>query len=111
MVHGQPTSQIFCNKAGKVLGLLYCKYYHDSHTDTLLHLYKMLVHPLLEYTRLVSGIRISGRKSRTLKKCKLFAHKICLKEWYINYDVLVETASIPANARKTETVPQAMPAV
>ena len=86
-----------------MLGLLYCKYYRDSHTDTLLHLYKMLVATPSSgiYVTCVWGPYLE-KEIKKIKKVQAFALKICLKEWYVNYDVLVETAS---------TVPQVMPAV
>ena len=78
-----------------MLGLLHHKYicYHNSHSDTL-HLYKMLVRPLLEYASCVWDPYLR-KDINNIEKVQAFALKICLKEWYVNHDALVETASIP----------------
>ena len=90
-----------CNKARKVLGLLYRKYYHDSHPDTLLHLYKMLVRPLLEYATCVWDPYLR-KDINNIEKVQAFALKICLKEWHVNYEVLIETASIPTLEKRRQ---------
>ena len=77
-----------CNKARKVLGLLYRKYYHDSHPDTLLHLYKILVHPLLEYATCVWDPYLR-KDINNIEKVQAFALKICLNEWHVYYDTFV----------------------
>ena len=94
-----------CNKARKVLGFLYRKYYHDSHTDTLLHLYKMLVCPLLEYATCVWDPYLR-KNINNIEKVQAFALKICLKEWHINYEVLIETASIPTLEKRRQYLKQ-----
>jgi hypothetical protein len=94
-----------CNKARKVLGLLYRKYYLKSHTDTLLHLYKMLVRPLLEYASCVWEPHLR-KYINSIEKVQAFALKICLKEWYVNYDTPFEAASILTLVKRRQYLEQ-----
>jgi hypothetical protein len=53
----------------------------------------MLVRPLLEYASCVWDPHLR-KDTNKVEKVQAFALKISLKEWYITYDTLVESASI-----------------
>ena len=67
VIKGQTVERVYNPKARKVLGL---KYYHDSHTGALLHLYKMLVRPLLKYVTCVWDPYLR-KDINNNEKCKL----------------------------------------
>ena len=64
----------------------------------------MLVRPLLEYATCVWDPYL--RKDINIEKVQAFALKICLKEWHVNYDVLIETASIATLEKRRQYLNQ-----
>ena len=76
-----------CNKARRLLGLLYRRFYQQSEPETLLKLYMSLVRPYLEYASQVWSPHIN-KDITLLENVQKFAFKLCTKQWDLVYEQL-----------------------
>ena len=87
-----------CTKALKLIGLLYRRFYGNVNQQSLYSLYTTLVRPHLEYAtpppppvwdpHLIKDIT-------KLENVQKFAMKMCLKQWDLGYQDLIELSQLP----------------
>ena len=82
-----------CNKARKILGLVYRRFYQDSSRYTLRALYIMLVRPYLEYIAQLWDLRTHCDVNQ-LKAVQRFALRIISHKWDSTYEDLLNIAKI-----------------
>ena len=81
-----------CSKARKLIGLLYTRFYSNTTSESLLELYRAIVHPDLEYAAPVwDPHKLKDVKS--LEDTQKFALRMCLKEWSCDYQEVLELSS------------------
>ena len=83
-----------CNKARRLLGLLYRRFYQQSEPETLLKLYMSLVRPHLEYASQVWSPHIN-KDITLLENVQKFAFKLCTKQWDLVYEQLLVLLDLP----------------
>ena len=69
-----------CSRAKKHMGMLYCRFYHDSDSNTLRMLYTTSVRPLLEYAVPVWDPHLV-KDIEAIKSVQRFTTKVCTKAW------------------------------
>ena len=74
-----------CNKARRLIGLLYRRFYKNSSSQTLIKLYCSFIRPRLEYASVVWSPYLIKDIS-TIEKVQKFALRMCLKDWSLGYD-------------------------
>ena len=79
-----------CNKARKILGLIYRKFYNAS-SNTLLQLYISSVRPHLEYASPVWSPHLA-KDTDLIEGVQKFALRIASKQWSKSYDDLLRYA-------------------
>ena len=84
-----------CNKARKLIGLLYRRFYSNSNSTTLLRLYLSYVRPRLEYSSAVWSPFLKG-EIEAIEKVQSYALKVCTKTWDLNYTDLLNATSLPS---------------
>ena len=82
-----------CTKARKVIGLLYRRFYGNVDHHSLLELYSVLVRPHLEYAPIWDPHLI--KDTNKLENVQNFAIKMCLKQWDLGYQDLLDLFSVP----------------
>jgi len=88
--------QEVCNKARKVLGIIYRNI--SSHTNdpsTIFRLYIALVRPHLEYAAQVWNPHLE-KDIRCLEKVQKFALRICIKDYHETYENLLDSFKVPS---------------
>ena len=83
-----------CNKAKRVLGLIYRQFYKHCPHSTLMTLYKTLVRPMLEYCSIVWDPS-SNLASASLESVQFFVLKLISKSWSSSYSTLLSTLKLP----------------
>ena len=83
-----------CNKARRLIGLLYRHFYKHSNSHTLLKLYLSYVRPHLEYLRHVWNPSFKGDID-IIESVQKYALRVCTKSWELSYDDLLNATSIP----------------
>ena len=88
-----------CSKARRLVGMLFRNFYTCADTSTIKMLYLTLVRPHLEYGNQVwDPYHIKDLK--LLEDVQKFACKVCLKNWNMSYDEMLDTLNIPKLERR-----------
>ena len=82
-----------CMKAGKILGLLYWRFYNNSDGSTLLKLYLSLVRPHLEYASPVWNLHMH-KYIKLPENVKNFAIQMIIKRWDCGYQELLDMVTV-----------------
>ena len=86
--------QQICNKARKLVGMLYRQFSTWADTNTLRCLYLTCIRPHLEYAcQLWDPYTSQGIQS--LESIPKIACKVCLKQWDLGYDSMLRLLDIP----------------
>ena len=83
-----------CTKARKVIGLLYRRFYGNVNNHSLLELYSVLVRPHLEYAATIWDPHLI-KDINKLENVQKFAIKMCLKQWDLGYQDLLDLSQFP----------------
>ena len=83
-----------CKKARRLIGLLYRRFYKNTDTSTLLHLFKTFVRPHLEYCSTVWDPHLLG-DIEALEKVQRFGLRMCLKKWDADRHQVCELSQTP----------------
>ena len=83
-----------CTKARKLIGLLYRRFYGNIDDHSLLELYSVLVRPHLEYAAPVWDPHLT-KYTNKLESVQKFALKMCLKQWDLGYQDLLDLSQLP----------------
>lgn len=75
-----------CNRARKILGLIYRRFYLDSSPATLLNFYTSLVHPLVEYASQVWSPYTACDIAK-LESVQKFALRMASHNWSADYQI------------------------
>lgn len=86
---------LICNRARRLIGLLYRRFHEYSTSPTLLQLYCSFIRPHLEYASIVWSPHLLKDKA-TLEKVQHFALKVCLKDWSIEYEEALDATHLPS---------------
>lgn len=90
-----------CNKARRLIGLLYRRFYKHAASSTLLQLYKSFIRPHLEYCSVVWNPYLVC-DIEALEKVQRFALRVCLKNWSASHEQLYNQSNVPPlSARRT----------
>ena len=81
-------------KARKVIGLLYRRFYGNVDNHSLLELYSVLVRPHLEYAATIWDPHLI-KDINKLENVQKFAIKMCLKQWDLGYQDLLDLSQFP----------------
>ena len=81
---------LICNKARRVIGMIYRHFYSHSSPEFLIHLYKTLI---LEYCSVIWDPHIIYLKNR-LMDVEKFVLRVCIKHWNASYCELIYLADI-----------------
>ena len=84
-----------CNKARKIIGVFYRRFYRNSSSSTLLKLYLSHIRPHLEYCSAVWNPHLKGDITE-LEKVQKYALKVCMKSWDTSYEDLLATSNVPS---------------
>ena len=84
-----------CNKARRLIGLFYRKFYKFSNSQSLLKLYCSFILPHMEYASIVWSPHLLKDKA-TIEKVQHFALRVCLKDWLLGYDEAMELSQLPS---------------
>ena len=90
-----------CNKARRLTGVLYRKFYKNSSTNTLLKLYTSFIRPHLEYA-CIAWDPFLKKDITLLEDVQKFALKICMKSWDLDYDTLLSQSHLPSLASRRQ---------
>ena len=91
-----------CNKARRLIGLLYRRFYKHAASSTLLQLYKSFIRPHLEYCSVVWNPYLVC-DIEALEKVQRFALRVCLKNWSASHEQLYDQSNVlPLSARRTK---------
>ena len=83
-----------CAKARKLIGLLYRRFYGNVDNRSLLELYSVLVRPHLEYAAPIWDPHFI-KDTNKLESVQRFALKMCLKQWDLGYQDLLDLSQFP----------------
>ena len=84
-----------CSKARRLVGLLFCQFYHYAESATIKTLYLTLIRPNLEYASVVwDSYLIKDRK--ILEDVQKFACRVCTKDWHTDCQSLLDGVHIPS---------------
>ena len=83
-----------CNKARKLVGLLYRRFYEHANSQTLLKLYCSFIRPHLEYASVVWSPHLA-KDIMAIEKVQRFALRVCLKNWTVDNDKALQLANLP----------------
>ena len=86
-------TKMVCDKARKLLGLLYRKFY-DASAGTLCQLYLSMVRPHLEYTSPVWSPHLA-KDMELIEGVQKFALRIASKSWTMTYHDLLIKFNLP----------------
>ena len=91
---------IVCGKARRIIGMLYRNLYFHSSPEFLLHMYKSLVRPHLEYCSIIWDPHVVFLRNR-LMEVEKFALQMYLKHWSLPYSDLILLSNImPLETRR-----------
>ena len=82
-----------CNKAKKLLGLLYRRFYQHADSSTLLQIYVSLIRPHLEYGSQVWNPHKVG-DVKLIEGVQKFALRMCTKSWNECYETLLNMCQL-----------------
>ena len=82
-----------------MLGLLYRSFYPNSSASSLLKLYISLIRPLLEYACQVWNPYLT-KNIEKLEKVQRFALRLCVKQWDLDYPLLLFISDLPTLAAR-----------
>ena len=85
---------LVCSKSRRLLGLLYCQFYHHYDPQTPLQLYTSLIRPHLDYCSSIWDPH-SPLFSASIERVQFFACKLCSKNWSASYHSLLSTLKLP----------------
>ena len=89
-----------CNKARRLVGLLYRHFYRNSNSHTLLKLYLSYVRPHLEYCSHVWTPSLKGDVD-IIEAVQKYALRVWTKSWELSYDDVLSATSIsPLHQRR-----------
>ena len=92
-----------CQKAWRVLGLLYRRFYGQASQDSLKQLYLSLVRPHLEYASQVWDPHLAKDRN-ALEKVQKFACKLATSKWNSSYEELLDLTDLkPLQDRRLES--------
>ena len=83
-----------CTKARKVIDRLYRRFYGNVDNHSLLELYSVLVRPHLEYAAPIWAPHLI-KDTNKLENVQIFAIKMCLKQWNLGYQDLLDRSQFP----------------
>ena len=83
-----------CSKARRLVGMLFRSFYTCADTSTIKTLYLTLVRPHLEYANQVWDPYFI-KDLKLLEDVQKFACKVCLKNWNMPYDEMLDTLNMP----------------
>ena len=90
-----------CKKGKKMIGLMYRRFYKDATPEMLLHLYRSMVLPHLEYAQEVWSPHLV-RDINRLEDTQRLALKVCCKCWHDDYDTLMSKLNVTTLATRRE---------
>ena len=83
-----------CAKARKLVGMMYRQFYSWADSNTLLLIYQTCIRQHLEYAcQLWDPFLNKGMQS--LEAVQKFACKVCLKQWDLDYDSMLQLLNLP----------------
>ena len=82
-----------CNKARRLVGLLYRQFYENATSPTLLKLYCSFIRPHLEYAAIAWNPALKG-DIKLLENVQKFALRVCMKSWNSTYQELLTCAKL-----------------
>ena len=95
--------EFVCQKARRVLGLLYRRFYGQASQESLKQLYLSLVRPHLEYASQVWDPHLSKDRC-ALEKVQKFACKLATSKWDSSYEELLSLMDLkPLQNRRLES--------
>ena len=83
-----------CNKARRLMGLLFRRFHEHSNTSVLLKLYLSFIRPHLEYATIVWDPHLK-RDIKALESVQKFALRVCMKSWHTGYADVLTAAKFP----------------
>ena len=86
--------EYICNKAKRMLGILYRQFSSNSNEAALIRLYLTLVRPLLEYGAEVWHPHFI-KDTLALENVQKLALRICSKQWQMSYYDLLDRFKLP----------------
>ena len=86
--------EYICNKAKRMLGILYRQFSSNSNETALIRLYLTLVRPLLEYGAEVWHPHLI-KDTLALENVQKLALRICSKQWQMSYFDLLDRFKLP----------------
>ena len=86
--------EYICNKAKRMLGILYRQFSSNSNETALIRLYLTLVRPLLEYGAEVWHPHLI-KDTLALENIQKLALRICSKQWQMSYFDLLDRFKLP----------------
>ena len=82
-----------CNKARRLIGLIYRRFYKHADMKTLLQLYKTFIRPHLEYCSVVWDPYLA-KDTEALEKVQRFGLRMCLKKWNLEQEQLLLASNV-----------------
>lgn len=83
-----------CTKARRLIGMLYRQFYRWADTSTLLNIYLTCIRPHLEYACQLWD-PFTDKSIQALEAVQKFACKVCLKQWNLDYDTMLQFLNLP----------------
>ena len=81
-----------CTKARKLVGMLYRQFYSWADSNTLLLIYRTCIRPHLDYA---CQLWNPNKGMQSLEAVQKFDCKVCLKQWDLNYDSMLQLLNLP----------------
>ena len=94
-----PHIAILCNRARRLIGLMYRRFSKNADTKTLLQLYKSFIRPHLEYCSIVWDPYLA-KDIEAIEKVQRFGLRTCLKQWDLNQEELLQVANVVSLASR-----------
>ena len=89
-----------CSKARRLVGLLFCQFYHYAEPATIKILYLTLIRPNLKYASIVWDPYLV-KNHKVLEDVQKFACRVCTKDWHTDYQYLLDGLHIPSLKLRT----------
>ena len=83
-----------CAKARKLVGMMYRQFYSWADSNTLLLIYQTCIRPHLEYA-CQPWDPFLNKGMQSLEAVQKFACKVCLKQWDLDYDSMLQLLNLP----------------
>ena len=88
--------RLVSQRARQLVGLLYRQFYQYADTNTIKHLYLLLIRPRLEYACTVWDPFLQ-KDIQLLEEVQKFGAKVCkAKQWNWSYEELLHTLQLPS---------------